>query len=130
MKWRVLYIEDNEDSAYMLTRRLARHGIEVSHAPDAERGLLQCYSEKPQLLILDLDLPGNDGWSVLRMVRENADWKDLPVVIVSSHVLSNEERSALDAGANAFVPKPLDFARLLDIVQGLLDDTASGENAH
>ncbi|NII10616.1 response regulator [Oleiagrimonas sp. C23AA] len=119
--WRVLYIEDDDNSAYMLARRLGREGFQVSVAPDGETGLLRMTYEFPHILILDLDLPGIDGWEVLRQLRDDPRWKSLPVLVVSAHVLADEAQLAVAAGAHGFVAKPLDFKALLAKVRQLLD---------
>lgn len=115
---RILYIEDDDNHAYILMRRFRRHGFEVVHACDAERGLAELERARPDLLILDINLPGADGWSVLQHVRGSPHLRDLPVIMCSTQML--EELPVLQRGADAFHPKPLDFPRMLDVVGTLL----------
>lgn len=115
---RILYIEDDDNHAYLLMCRFRRHGFEVAHARDAEDGMAELERARPDLLILDINLPGADGWSVLQHVRTSSHLQDLPVIMCSAQML--EEVLALQRGADAFHPKPMDFPRMLDAVSTLL----------
>lgn len=120
MMRRILYIEDDDNHAYVLIRRFRRQGFEVAHACDAESGLAQLERARPDLLILDINLPGADGWSVLRHVRETPQLRDLPVIMCSAQTLETVSPLALERGANAYQPKPLDFPRVFEAVALLL----------
>lgn len=116
---RVLYVEDDDNNAYMLRQRLQRHGVEVVYAVDAASGMRELTSGKPDVLLLDLHLPDEDGRTLLRRIRAMEDLANLPVIVVSAHVMADERAATLAAGADAFLPKPLDFQRLLDTLQSM-----------
>lgn len=123
---RVLYVEDDEDNAYMMQQRLQRHGIEVIHAADAAHGLSELQARVPDVLLLDLSLPDADGRDLLRRIRGMAALASLPVIVVSAHVMADERGATLAAGADAFLAKPLDFRRLLDTLQSLTSRQQDG----
>ena len=126
----VLYVEDEEDNAYMLGRRLKRHGIDMRHVDDGEKALIDAVWKRPDAVLLDINLPGMNGLDVLQKLRANPLTRDVPVIVLSAHVMEDDILGAMQAGANAFVPKPIDFPNLLDtlhrvIRHGSLEDNPS-----
>ncbi len=118
----ILYVEDDADNAFMLVQRLHRHGMAVRHVEDGEQALLAVARDRPDAILLDVNLPGADGLTVLRRLRDDAATRDLPVVIVSASVQDAALSKAMQAGADAFVAKPIDFDRLLQTLARLLAD--------
>jgi DNA-binding response OmpR family regulator len=112
----LLYVEDDDNNAFMLTQRLRRHGIEVRHVGNGESALMAAVWESPAAVLLDINLPGIDGLSVLRRLRADAATRALPVIVVSASVHDQARASALAAGADAFVPKPIEFGELLALL--------------
>lgn len=126
----VLYVEDDENNAFMLTHRLRRHGIRVQRVEDGEKALVAAAWDPPAVVLLDVNLPGIDGLSVLRRLRTDAATRPLPVVVVSASVREQDRAKALEAGADAFVAKPIDFQRLLDVLgRWVVVEPASGGHA-
>lgn len=126
----VLYVEDDENNAFMLTHRLRRHGIRVQHVGDGEKALVAAAWNPPAAVLLDVNLPGIDGLAVLRRLRTDAATRTLPVIVVSASVREQDRARALGAGADAFVSKPIDFPRLLDVLsQWFAVDSAPGGQA-
>jgi CheY-like chemotaxis protein len=128
----VLYVEDDDDNAFMLSRRLQRHGIEIRHVEDGEKALIAAVWKRPDAVLLDINLPGMNGLEVLQKLRANDLTRDVPVIVLSAHVMEDDILRAMQAGANAFVPKPIEFAKLLDALQRVikhdspdLEDSAS-----
>jgi CheY-like chemotaxis protein len=113
----VLYVEDDDDNAFMLTRRLARHGIQVRHVEDGEKALIAAVWKRPDAILLDINLPGINGLEVLKRLRNNPHTLDIPVIVLSAHVMEDDILQAMEAGANAFVPKPIELQSLLDALQ-------------
>lgn len=109
----VLYIEDNDDNAYMLSRRLKRRGFDVVIATDGEAGVNMARELCPDIILMDLNLPILDGWSVIKLLRSEAATKTIPIIAVSSHVLPEELEKAIQAGCTDYETKPIDFERLL-----------------
>jgi len=110
----LLYVEDDECNAFMMTQRMRRHGIVVQHIDDGEKALASLAGACPAVLLLDLNLPGVDGLTILRRLREQPATRSLPVIVVSASVEKHARAAALAAGADAFIPKPIDFALLLE----------------
>ena len=119
---KVLYIEDNDDNIYMITRRLSRSGYEVLVAKDGEVGLAMARSEAPSLILMDLDLPVVDGWEATRRLKASDETRHIPVVAVSAYAMASDRRRALDAGCDDFFSKPVNLKRLLERIESLLLD--------
>ena len=117
---KILYVEDNEDNIYMLTRRLGRRGYEVVVATDGEQGIAMARSEAPALILMDLSLPVLDGWEATRQLKAAAETRDIPVIALSAHAMSGEREKALAAGCNDYLPKPVDLPALLTKIEDLL----------
>ena len=117
---KILYIEDNEDNIYMMSRRLQRKGHEVLIARDGAEGLLQAKNLGPALILVDLGLPVIDGWEVTRQLRRTPETAALPIIALSAHAMSEDRERAFAAGCDDFIAKPVDFPRLIDRIGVLL----------
>jgi CheY-like chemotaxis protein len=119
--FRILYVEDNDDNVYMLKMRLELlDEYEVLVAEDGERGCEMAALEKPDLILMDLELPGVDGWEATRRLKGNPDTRGIPVIALSAHALAGSREKALAAGADEFDTKPVEFERLIGKVRKLL----------
>ncbi|NOZ94327.1 MAG: response regulator [Acidobacteria bacterium] len=110
---RILVVDDNEMNRDMLSRRLARRGYEVDAAEDGARALERIGSEGYDLILLDIMMPGMDGYEVLARVRESHGPGDLPVIMATARTESEDVVRALKMGANDYVTKPFDFPVVL-----------------
>ena len=110
---KILYVEDNEDNVYMLSRRLKRKGFEIVIAVDGEQGVEMASSEKPDLILMDLSLPKMDGWTATKKIKNNNDLKSIPIIALSAHAMEEHKQRALDSGCNDYDTKPVDINRLL-----------------
>jgi CheY-like chemotaxis protein len=117
---KILYIEDNEDNIYMVSRRLRRKGYEVLIARDGAEGLAQAKSSAPALILMDLGLPVIDGWEVTRQLRVAPETAAVPIIALSAHAMPEDRERAFAAGCDDFITKPVDFARLIDRIDVLL----------
>jgi CheY-like chemotaxis protein len=117
---KILYIEDNEDNIYVVSRRLQRKGYEVLIARDGGEGLAQAKSRAPALILVDLGLPVIDGWEVTRQLRVAPETAAIPIIALSAHAMPEDRERALAAGCNDFIAKPVDFPRLIDRIDVLL----------
>ncbi len=117
---RILYVEDNEDNVYMLSRRLRRNGHEVIVAGDGEQGVAMARAEAPALILMDLSLPVLDGWEATRRLKAMAETRDIPVIALSAHVMEGDKEKALAAGCDDYDVKPIDLPRLLGKIAALL----------
>jgi len=117
---RILYVEDNEDNVYMLTRRLRRNGHQVIVAGDGEAGVAMARAEAPALILMDLSLPVLDGWEATRRLKAMPETRDIPVIALSAHVMEGDREKALAAGCDDYDVKPVDLPRLLGKILALL----------
>jgi CheY-like chemotaxis protein len=123
---KILYVEDNEDNIYMLKSRLERRGYEVVVATDGEQAVEMAIAEEPSLIIMDLSLPNVDGWEATRRLKANQKTMHIPVIALSAHAMVGDRETALEAGCDDYDTKPVEFQRLLDKMQALLDSAAGG----
>ncbi len=110
---KILYVEDNEDNIYMLSRRLKRKGFDVLIAENGKLGVELCLKEIPDLILMDLSLPVMDGWEAIEVIKNEPSIKHIPIIALSAHAMDQHKQQALDAGANDFDSKPVDLARLM-----------------
>ena len=117
---KILYVEDNEDNVYVVQLRLARAGYTVLVAPDGERGLAMAATERPDLILMDLSLPGLDGWEVTRRLKSWPATKHIPIIALTAHAMTGDREKALAAGCDDYDSKPVDFPRLRAKIEALL----------
>ena len=118
---KVLYVEDNDDNVYMLKMRLELLGdFEVLAAEDGEKGCEMAAAERPDIILMDLEMPVVDGWEATRRLKSNPQTRDIPVIALSAHALAGERQRALAAGCNEFDSKPIEFDRLVATVRRIL----------
>jgi two-component system cell cycle response regulator DivK len=118
---KVLCIEDNEDNVYMLKMRLELLGdFEVLTAEDGEKGCEMAAAERPDIILMDLEMPVVDGWEATRRLKANPQTRDIPVIALSAHALAGEREKALAAECDEFDTKPIEFDRLVATVRRLL----------
>lgn len=116
----ILFVEDNEMNADMLSRRLARRGFTVSVAVDGRAGLDQARSLLPDLILLDISLPVMDGWEVARELKASENTRKIPIVALTAHALAGDREKALEAGCDDYDSKPVDFVRLMGKIEAIL----------
>ncbi len=118
---RILYVEDNDDNVYMLKMRFELlDGFEVLVAENGEIGCAMASSERPDLILMDLDLPVVDGWEATRRLKGNALTSEIPIIALTAHAMSGSREKALAVGCDDFDTKPLDFDRLLQKINRIL----------
>ncbi len=122
---KILYVEDNPDNIYMLERRLKRRGYEVVIAQDGETGLVMAAAELPNLILMDLDLPGIDGWEATRRLKRGETTAHIPVIALSAHAMAEHRARALEAGCDDVATKPVDFADLIAKIEAHTNADAS-----
>jgi len=122
---KILLVEDNEMNRDMLSRRLQRRGHEVVVATDGEQGVAMARAESPALVLMDMSLPGIDGWEATRRLKADAATRATPVIALTAHAMAGDREKCLAAGCDDFDTKPVDFERLLGKIQALLDGTAA-----
>ncbi|MGK2856639.1 MAG: response regulator [Thermoanaerobaculia bacterium] len=108
MNRRIVLIEDNEQNRYLVSYILQSRGWEVVHAIDGPSGLALAGEADPVLILLDVQLPGMDGYAVARALRANPRLDAVPVVAVTSYAMAGDRERCLEAGCNGYLEKPID----------------------
>ena len=108
MKAKILIIEDNEQNLYMLTFLLEKRDYQVIQAQSGREGIEKACREKPDLVLLDIQLPEMDGHEVARRLRMKAGCDAIPIVAVTSYAMVGDRERILAAGCNGYVEKPID----------------------
>jgi len=112
----ILLVEDNELNRDMLSRRLIRRDFNVVTAVDGQQGVEQARSLKPDLILMDMSLPVLDGWSATKVLKSDPDTSAIPVIALTAHAMDGEREKCLQAGCDDFDTKPIEFKRLLEII--------------
>jgi two-component system cell cycle response regulator DivK len=113
MTKRILVVEDQEDNRQILRDLLANAGYEMLEAEDGEQALVQAAKHRPDLILMDIQLPILDGYEATRRIKADAALKAIPVIVVTSYALSGDEDKARAAGCDAYVAKPYSPRALL-----------------
>jgi CheY-like chemotaxis protein len=121
---KILLVEDNEMNRDMLSRRLQRRGYDVVTAVDGETGLTMTRTETPALILMDMSLPGVDGWEATRQLKADPATRGIPVIALTAHAMAGDREKALAAGCDDFDIKPIDLDRLLGKIEALLGGKA------
>ncbi len=117
---KLLIVDDNEENRDSLSRRLQRRGFEVCLAPDGKAGVVSALAEKPDLILMDMNMPELDGWEATRQVKAQAGTEEIPVIALTAHALSGDRERALAAGCADYHTKPVEFPKLLAQIEALL----------
>lgn len=116
----VLVVEDNPVNLALMEQLMLMKGYEVRSAEDAAAALREIRARLPDLVMMDLQLPGTDGFALTRMLREDPALADLCIVAVSAYAMRTDEERALAAGCDGFVPKPVDLQHLSRVIEDCL----------
>lgn len=117
MRGKILLIEDNEQNAYLVTYLLGARDWQVMSAPDGPAGLELADSEIPELILLDIQLPGMDGYEVARQLRARKHLADTPIIAVTSYAMPGDREDCLAAGCSGYIEKPIDPETFADQVE-------------
>ena len=111
---KLLYAEDNDDNVYLVKLRLGEiEGYEVLIAPDGEVACRMAREHRPDVILMDLELPVLTGWDAARRLKSDPETATIPIVALSAHALAGTREGALAAGCDEFDTKPIDFDRLI-----------------
>jgi two-component system cell cycle response regulator DivK len=120
MSKRILVIEDQPDNRQILWDLLTNADFEVIEAEDGEAGLAAAAAQRPDLILMDIQLPGMDGYEVTRLLKADTLLHAIPVIAVTSYALAGEAETARAAGCDAYIPKPYSPRQLLAKVREYL----------
>ena len=116
----VLLVEDDEDSRRIVRTTLTRAGYEMVEAVTGPEGVAAAQAHRPDLILMDIQLPGFDGVEATRRLKADPALQHIPILAVTSYVMSEDESRALEAGCSGFVSKPFSPRVLLDTIRGFL----------
>jgi two-component system cell cycle response regulator DivK len=125
MTKRILIIEDQEDNRAIMRDLLTGAGFELIEAADGEEGVKLAQSERPDLILMDIQLPVIDGYEATRRIKAIAELKSIPIIAVTSYALSGDEAKTREAGCDGYVAKPFSPRHLLAKVREFLPEGTS-----
>ena len=120
MTARIMIIDDNPVIVELLQRKLGRVGYEVLGCVDSEQAVAQCSKENPDLVILDILMPGLSGWEVMKRLKENPDTASIPIIISTVKNRPEDMDKGRDLQAADYIAKPYVFSDLLDMVERII----------
>ncbi|HXH82245.1 MAG TPA: response regulator [Candidatus Tectomicrobia bacterium] len=124
----ILYVEDNEYNRKIVRQLLSRTAYRLIEAGDGEEALAMARSARPDLVLMDVQLPKLSGLEATRALRRQTETANVPIIVVTSFALSGDDRKAMEAGASAYLAKPYSPRELLDLIRKFLPEpVASGE---
>jgi CheY-like chemotaxis protein len=121
---KVLIVEDNEHNWDMLSRRLTRRDYEVVLAHDGLAGVETARRERPDIILMDVNLDGIDGLEATRRIRQIPEIAQTPIIAITAHALAGDREKAIAAGCDDYHTKPVELPRLLGQMEALLGDEA------
>ena len=117
----ILVVEDQEDNRRIMRDLLASAGYEVIEAVTGEEGVAAAETHCPDLILMDIQLPGLDGYEATRQIKANQDLQHIPIIVVTSYALSGDDVKAFEAGCNDYVSKPFSPRELLAKIREYLE---------
>jgi two-component system cell cycle response regulator DivK len=125
MAKRILIVEDQEDNRMIMRDVLSSAGYDLFEAVNGEDGVKLAHSERPDLILMDIQLPIIDGYEATRRIKGSAELKSIPIIAVTSYALSGDQAKARSAGCDGYVSKPFSPRELLAMVREYLPDAAA-----
>ena len=116
----LLLIEDNEQNRYLVTYLMQARNWNVIHAADGPTGIDKARESRPVLILLDIQLPGMDGYEVAERLRKDPELAEIPIIAVTSYAMPGDRERCLDAGCTGYIEKPIDPATFADEVESYL----------
>lgn len=122
---RILLVEDNLDNLSIYTTILEFTGFEVLIAKDGLGGLTTARAEMPDLILMDISIPGVDGWEATRRLKADSATRDIPIIVLTAHALEGDRLRAFSEGADGYIAKPADPMSVVNAIRRALGDTTA-----
>jgi two-component system cell cycle response regulator DivK len=122
MTKRILVVEDQEDNRQIIRDLLTSVGYQLIEAADGEAGIRLAQSERPDLILMDIQLPVLDGYEATRRIKADPELRSIPIIVVTSYALSGDDVKAVKAGCDAYVAKPFSPRQLLATIRVFLPE--------
>ncbi len=116
----ILLVEDNEFNRDMLSRRLQRRGYEIIGAVNGEQAVGLASVHVPDLILMDINLPGLDGWEATRRIKGNQETCSIPIIALTAHAMIGDREKTMGAGCDEYETKPVNFEGLISKMETLL----------
>ncbi|MGH7783996.1 MAG: response regulator [Candidatus Binatia bacterium] len=120
---KVLIVEDHADMRELLTWQIELMGFVPISAKNGKEGLEKAIAERPELILMDIMMPGMDGWEAARTLRANPETKDIPILAATALFRDSDLKSCMDAGCNSYIVKPFTFQELQTKIRELIPMT-------
>lgn len=121
----LLLVEDNELNRDMLSRRLEKMGYRVRLAVNGQDGVEKTRDDRPDLVLMDINMPILDGWEAVRILKNDPDTQNIPVIALTAHAMTSDRDKADEIGFNDYATKPIDFPALVNMIETWLHRTQS-----
>jgi two-component system cell cycle response regulator DivK len=118
----VLCIEDNSTNMLLVSRVVEAEGHTLVRAEDGERALYELSQNVPDIILLDVNLPGMNGLDLARQLRTEERYSTVPIIAITANVLVGDREKCLEAGCNDYMPKPIDIRRLRELMRTYMPD--------
>ena len=118
----ILVVEDNQLNMKLVRGLLKIGNSRMLEATDAESGIQLIREQRPDLVLMDIQLPGMDGLSATKIIKQDPDLKDIPIVALTSYAMQGDEEKALEAGCTGYIAKPIDTRKFLETIAHYLNN--------
>lgn len=119
----ILLVEDNERNARLVSEILRANGYRLVVAADGRQAIQAAHEHRPQLILMDLQLPGMDGLTVTRQLKADAETADIPIIALTAHAMPDDRAKTLDAGCCSYISKPINYRPFLAEISRVLNST-------
>lgn len=120
---RILYVEDNHQNKRLVRKILASRGYDVLEAEDGHTGVEMALAELPDLILMDINIPGLDGIEATRMIKANSETNNIPVIALTANAMRGDKERFIAAGCDDYLPKPISMGDLVEMIQDYLGET-------
>jgi two-component system cell cycle response regulator DivK len=117
---KILIVDDNQDSRELVVKILKTRGYQTIEAVDGEEALEKAVAERPDLILMDRSLPKIDGYEVTRRLKNQDEFKDIPIVALTAHAMRGDREKALEAGCEGYISKPINVRELPELIMSYL----------